>query len=296
MTGAGKGAEVRNWRVLTAVAAVVLAALAGVLVWKYTDNAKDDAKKPYEQLSVLVAAKAIPANTTFSSALQSKLIERDERTKKDLPDAYVNGESNDATLAKQFDQLVAAHSIAPGETITSDDFVSQGESVNGVEGQIQSDQTKLKTKDLMAITVTLDDTHSVGGFVTPGDTVNVAATVALSNPAQGSASVKTTAFLMPGVKVIAVGSTTTAPQQQSGTTPTTVVNQNRSLLTFEVNSRQALQLVQAQAQGTLYLTLNPSSFKATDYKDPGEIVEAVNLFDKPLPLAESTLQQLNAQK
>ena len=47
----------RNWRVLTAIAAAVLALLAGVLVWKYADNAKNDAKKGYEFATVLVAAK-----------------------------------------------------------------------------------------------------------------------------------------------------------------------------------------------------------------------------------------------
>ena len=62
----------RNWRVLTAVAAVVLAALAGILVWKYTQKAKDDAKKPYKLVTVLVAEKGIPANTSFASALEGE--------------------------------------------------------------------------------------------------------------------------------------------------------------------------------------------------------------------------------
>jgi hypothetical protein len=65
-------------------------------------------------------------------------------------------------------------------------------------------------------------------------------------------------------------------------------------LTFEVTPRQSEQLIHASQFGSLYLTLNPPSFKAGDFKDPGEIVELVNLFDKDLPLVKDTLAKLKA--
>jgi len=92
-----------------------------------------------------------------------------------------------------------------------------------------------------------------------------------------------------------VGSTTARPQS-SATTPTSAAtNQptiSRNLITFEVTARQAQQLVQAEAGGTVYLSLNPESFNPDGFKDPGEVVEAVNLFDKPLPLLEQELKKL----
>ena len=85
----------RNWRVLTAIAAVVLAALAGVLVWKYTDNAKNDAKKPYTFTSALVAKSRVAANTSFDSALDSGLIAREQRVRNDVPASGIDGNKTD---------------------------------------------------------------------------------------------------------------------------------------------------------------------------------------------------------
>src|SRR6187399_148529 len=96
---AGWGQWVRNWRVLTAIAAVVLAALAGVLVWKYTDNAKKDAEAPFTMQSVMVAAQRVPANTSFESALANKLIVRADRVKNDLPETRVVDDSDENLVA-----------------------------------------------------------------------------------------------------------------------------------------------------------------------------------------------------
>src|SRR5262249_39301965 len=62
-----------------------------------------------------------------------------------------------------------------------------------------------------------------------------------------------TSYLLPNMKVLAVGSTTASPQTStaaasSGTTPTTNAStaRSRSLITFEVSPRQAEQLIQAK--------------------------------------------------
>src|SRR4051794_27692315 len=64
--------------------------------------------------------------------------------------------------------------------------------------------------------MTLDDTHAVGGFLTPGDMVNVLVTVDIKDATSKNAeAVKTTAFLIPGLKVLGVGSTTGAASTSS---------------------------------------------------------------------------------
>lgn len=285
----------RNWRVLTAVAAVVLACLAGVLVWKYTDDAKKEAQAPYETQRVLVAAKRVPANTSFSSALDNKLIVVEERVKQSLPPTRVV-EDTDTNLKSSFKTLVAAHDISPGETVVREDFVSQGKALNGLNGQLQSDQDNVadKNRQLQAVTLTFDDQRAVGGFLQPGDRVNVMWTASVDQDRfiTEEAGVKFTNFLMPGLKILAVGSTTATPTAATASTssgdsdgsddstPTTQPSViSRNLITFEVDSRQAAQLVQAQTYGTLYLSLNPGSFKKGDFKRPVEVVEAINLFD-----------------
>ena len=281
---------------MTAVAAVILAALAGVLVWKVTDNAKKDAKKPFTFEKVLVAAKPIPANMTFGDALDAKLIVRDDRVRSELPDSAVSGSVTDAQLKDEYKGMVASHAIASDQEIVQTDFVAQSQIVNGVGGQLRLDQDRNKAQSLMAVTLTLDDQHAVGGFVAPGDSVNVMATLAENQDHWVTSDhVKFTSFMLTGLKVIAVGSTTTAPQSSSSAAPgatTTTVASNRSLITFEVTPRQAEQLVQAETVGSLYLTLNPPDFKPGDFKNTDEIVEAVNLFDKPLSVVDRETPKL----
>jgi Flp pilus assembly protein CpaB len=298
-----RGRRVRNWRVLTAIAAVVLAALAGVLVWKYTDNAKQEAKKPFEFASVLVAKTRVPASTSFERALDAGMIVRENRVRNDVPASVIAGAANDLQLKKQHDNLVASHDIAEGQTVVSEDFVSSGSVASNLGGQLESDQGKDRDSQLMAMSVQLDEQSAVAGFLVPGDTVNVMVTMAEDAKhwvATGDGHVKFTSFLVPGLKVLAVGQTTAKPATQAqtassdGTTPTTTAttSQNRSLITLEVTARQAQQLVHAQDVGKIYLSLNPTSFKAGDFKDPGEIVEAVNLFDKSLPTLDRELGKL----
>ena len=56
--------------------------------------------------------------------------------------------------------------------------------------------------------------------------------------------------------------------------------------------RQAEQIVQATTLGTVWLSLNPPGFNTSQFRTPQEIVEAVNLFDQPLALVDSTLAQI----
>jgi pilus assembly protein CpaB len=293
---------VRNWRVLTAIAAVVLATLAGVLVWKYVDDQKQEAQKPYQQVEVLVVSKRIPAGTAFGSALDEKQITREKRVRKDLPPSYVPGTSTDRSLKQQYSQLVAAHDITEGLPIVSQDFVQAGlVQAGGVEGQLATDNAKLKAQgkqaNLQAITLTFDDTHAVGGFLTPGDKVNAIVHLEIKDiTAPNKPGVKTTAYMLPGLPVLAVGAKTStvalASNSTGSTTPSTAVQQSRGNVTFEVTPRQAEQLIQANELGTVWLSLNPPTWKAGDFTNPEEIVEAVNLFTQPLPRVQQVLSQI----
>jgi Flp pilus assembly protein CpaB len=280
---------VRNWRVLTAVAAVILAVIAGVLVYKVSDDAKKDAKKPFSFESVMVVAKPIPTSMSFASALDGKYIVRADRVHNELPEGAVSGRQTDAQLNATFKGQVASHAIVADQTIVSADFVAASQVASGLGAQLDLDN-KAEKEHLEAVTVTLDDTHAVGGFLQPGDHVNVMATLGVDkNHIVTSDHIKFTSFMIPNLKVLAVGTTTSVPSTSAstnGSTPTTVAS-NRSLITFEVTPRQAEQLVQGSAVGTLYLTMNSPSFKDGDFKDPGEVVEAINLFDKQLPAVDA---------
>lgn len=308
----------RNWRVVTAVAAVVLAALAGLLVFKYTQDQKDEAKKPFKFVNVLVVQSRVPKQTSFESALETGLISRKDVVRQDVPDTAIPGESPDATLKSTYSGRVASHDLVPGQTVVTSDFVSQGSIQSGLAGTLASDAGKNGLgKNTLAITLSLDQAHAVGGFLSPGDHVNIITTVDIKDetPASrykvttnGKNGVKLSAFLIGGVKVLTVGNQTTATQNattpavtsnsKSGTTTpttaasTTTQSSNNGMITVEVTPRQALQIVQAQAVGSLYVTLNPATFKAGDFNDPEEIVEAANLYDFPTPLTDKVIDEV----
>jgi pilus assembly protein CpaB len=290
---------VRNWRIISTVAAVVLAALAGVLVWKYVTNADTRAEKNKDLVTALVAKDKIARGTVFDQAVSDKLFREVKIPADSLPPDRILPGTDQALLAI-YKGKVAATDIFAGTPVVSDQFVQASQLVNTVAGAIP--------KGKEAITVSLDQTHAVGGFLTPGDKVNILLNFSpklITDPATGKArrvneSLRTTAFLLPGVKVLAVGSTTILPSSAApassldggATTTTQPQTQPASLITLEVTPRQAEQIVQATVVGTIYLSLNPPGFDPTKFTTPQEIIEALNHFDQPLALVTKTLNDL----
>jgi pilus assembly protein CpaB len=285
---------VRNWRIISTVAAVVLAAIAGVLVWKYVTNADTRAEKDKGLVTALVAKDRIARGSSFDQLVADKLLDTVKIPADSLPPNRILPGTDQALLAI-YKGKVAATDIFAGTPVVADQFVQSSQLVNTVAGAIP--------KGKEAITVSLDQTHAVGGFLTPGDKVNIILNLTVTDvtkrgsAAAGGEGLRTTAFLLPGVKVIAVGSTTVLPSSGpapvagdgSVTTTTQPETQPASLITLEVTPRQAEQIVQATTIGTMYLSLNPPGFDPQKFTTPEEIVEALNLFDQPLALVGSTL-------
>ncbi len=284
----------RNWRIISTIAAVVLAAIAGVLVWKYVTNADTRAEKDKGLVTALVAKQRIARGSSFDQLVGDKLFDTVKIPADSLPPNRILPGTDQALLAI-YKGKVAATDIFAGTPVVADQFVQSSQLVNTVAGAIP--------KGKEAITVSLDQTHAVGGFLTPGDRVNIILNLTVSDVTKrGSAAgagegVRTSAFLLPGVKVIAVGSTTLLPSSSGPaanlngavTTTTQAETQPASLITLEVTPRQAEQIVQATMIGTMYLSLNPPGFDPNKFTTPQEIVEALNLFDQPLALVGSTL-------
>ena len=193
----------RNWRIISTIAAVVFAAVAGVLVWKYLSNADSRAQRKNDLVNVLVAKSEIARGTVFDQALADKLFVSSKIPRDSLPpDALLP--ASDSQLLSIYKGKVAVSDIFSGTPIVSDEFVQSSQLVSTVAGAIP--------KGHQAITVSLDQTHSVGGFVTPGDKVNIILHIPIKGPNGQSSQV--TGFLLPGLKVIAVGASTILPSSQ----------------------------------------------------------------------------------
>jgi pilus assembly protein CpaB len=277
---------VRNWRVISTIAAVIFAVVAGVLVWQYLTDADSRAEAKKDLVPVLVAKNKIARGTVFDTVVTDKLYEQKDIPKDSLAPGQIEPADTEQLLSL-YKGKVAATDIFAGTPLVSEQFVQSSQLVSTVAGAIP--------KGKQAVTVNLDQTHSVGGFVTPGDEVNVL--VHLPVKSEDGKTSQVTAFLMPGVKVIAVGASTVLPTNgttnnatqtaNDGTTPTTQPQvQPTSLITLQVTPRQAEQIIHAVEMGSVWLSLNPPDFKAGDFKNPAEIVESFNLFNQPLDEAQ----------
>jgi pilus assembly protein CpaB len=284
---------VRNWRIISTVAAVVFAAIAGILVYKYLNTADSRAERNKHLVSVLVAKGQIARGTLFDQALAEKMFETKQIPKDSLPPNVLT-QQTDAQLLTVFKGKVANSNIFTGTPIVSDEFVQASQLISTVSGAIPTGKE--------AITVSLDQTHAVGGFVTPGDHVNMLLNFPVTDPTNGSSSHKATAFLLPDLKVLAVGSSTVLPssptaasgstngQLTNATTTTVPQNQPSSLITLQVTPREAEQIVQGTTVGTVWLTLDPPDFTPGKFKNPTEIVDEINLFDQTLPELQKRAQ------
>jgi pilus assembly protein CpaB len=283
-------------RIMTAIGAVVLAVIAGVLVLQYVGGADDRAQGDLELVDVLVASKDIPRGTSGAQVLDG-YVENKQFTKASRPPASL--EPGDAADIRE---MFSAATIPAGQPLSSTLFVAeadQGAALGMAEG-------------MQAISVNVDETHGVAGFIAPGDSVNMLLTLDAkntfsTNPDAVDKTAKLTAFMLPGLKVLAVGQTTTTGADTAPRTDTNgdgkIDDDDRAegsdatnqvgLITFEVTPRQAEQIAHATFSGTIYLSLNAPGFDVSEFTTPEEIVEMVNLFDQPMTKLDEVMAALD---
>ncbi|MDQ1467739.1 MAG: pilus assembly protein CpaB [Actinomycetota bacterium] len=274
---------------LVAIAAVVLAGAAAYLSYEYAHKADTRAEKNIQNVDVLVAKSDISKGTTAAQALNGGLISTKHVPRGVLPPSAV---ANTADLTDK----VAVASIAKGQFIVGGSFVKPAE-VGGFSANVP--------KGHQAMTITVDQSHGVAGFIQPGDMVNVLWSGSVTDQRAGTpgAASRVSAFLVPSVKVLAVGQTTanTAPagSTSSGLTnggqaagastqasSTAAPAANAGLLTLDVTPRQAEQIAQGLSLGAFYLTLDAPGLDPSKFAAPAEIVETWNLFDQHLSVVD----------
>jgi Flp pilus assembly protein CpaB len=143
---------------------------------------------------------------------------------------------------------VAAARIDAKQFITAQSFITPDQGGGG--GTFAA---AIATKDLVAMSISVDQERGVANQIAAGDHVDVAITKSLNN-------INTTTYLLSNVKVLAVGAATIEQQKSAGGTAPPV--QLSGLLTFEVTPDQALQLISAKNDGNIYLVLLPPGANA----------------------------------
>jgi Flp pilus assembly protein CpaB len=230
---------VGNRRTLIAAAAIVLAAAAGFAVYFYTSGADARAQDQVELVDAFVANGDIPKGMSGDAALAEGLITADRVLRGSVPPSAV---TDSAVLSGK----VAAATIQAKQFITAESFVEPAE---GGGGSLAS---SIGGSDKVAVTISVDAERGVAHSIAPGDRVDI---LVVDDGA--------TSVLLEAVKVLAVGQETAA--SAGGTEgEASAVAATSGLITFELRPDEALSVVNANKNGTVYLTLRPLAASAGD--------------------------------
>jgi pilus assembly protein CpaB len=217
-------------RTLLLIASILVAALGTALIGVYVQKADARARRNQNQVTMLVAADEIAPGTAVSS-----ISGRDLRTGRFLAGSAQRGYRSRADfLAAQKDRSVKL-TILPGQQIVPEMFAASAAAV----------QNGLKL-DRRGVAVELTDPARAAGLLVPGSEVTVYAT-----PEGG-----TTRQVLKTAVVLRIGN------QRDSTTGTTTPRGTarddvpRTIVTLDLNSDQAFQVIKAQAEGELYFSVH----------------------------------------
>lgn len=224
-------------RTLVVVGALVAALVAVFLVFSYVRGVENQKAEDSQLVKVYVAKSEIPQGAIGEQAFARGVIALTE----------VNAEFRPVGAIESPEQIAAkgaAFNIAPNTIIT------QGMFVDPTEANL-SFQARLSNPDYVAVTVQLDQVRAAGGFISPGDYVNMM----LVQQSEGGGS-PVASMLYQKVRVLAVGSSTSRQQaEEVGTNAG-----SSGLITFEVPQSSALLITVAAQSGGMYLTLVPDNY------------------------------------
>jgi pilus assembly protein CpaB len=238
-------------RVLAILIAVALALVATLALVVYVNGADRRARSKLEPVQIWVAVKPIPAGTNALTAKNTELIDLVE-----MPSGNV---AKGAVVSlSQIQNKVAAVNIVPEEQLLLSRWVGFDQVGKGLLPIPEKSQ---------AVSIGVELTRQVAGFVTPGDMVSLV--VSLEDKGNGG-SEETSQFLLQNVQVLAVG--TTALSNASAQGAGGRVNQGKgsqtlTAVTLAVGERDVPRVVYAAEYGSIYLTLMPPNAK--DVAVPG---------------------------
>lgn len=248
-------------RTLILLGAIAVGIVAALLLFNYVRGIEDRANKNAERVDVFSAKSQVPRGTPGETAVADGSVGA----------AKIPQEFRPATAITSTDEIqkkVALFDIAPGTVIV------QGMFVDPAQTQI-SFRARLKNPDHVAVSVSVDQVRGVGGFLVPGDDVNIMVfqqggqgTQAGEEQAPEAGDQRVTAvlnsfarMLYQEVHVLAVGATAQlAPGEQAAQTTAEQQQQNTGLLTFNVPPEAALWIASAQQGGGMYLALVPEDY------------------------------------
>ena len=237
----------RTRRLVTAVLAVVLAALGATLITHYVRGADERALNGLSTVNVLVVTKAVPQGAPAASLDGSV-------TTKALPKLAVA--PGTLTSLQDVAAKVTASPLQPGEQLLKTKFVEP------VSLQEKSDEVVLPA-GLQEVTVSLERQRMLGSVLTPGNRVGVF----VSLPKDGETPAQTK-LVVAKVLVLAVGESSSAaasPAPEGGESPDEPAPAPAEALSVRLalDTEDAEKVVFGAEHGRLWLSRQPDDVPTT---------------------------------
>jgi pilus assembly protein CpaB len=223
---------------------VFLAVVAGLAVFRYLSELERKSSMEANLAPVLVAGKDIPARTRLDEGMFEL---------RNLPKNFIHPEA--LTERAQVSGAFARERLAAGEQVLASRLVAAGEVSAGL--------SYLITPGHRALSLAVDGVSGVGGFILPGDRVDLLVTI---DVAEAERRTVATTLVAENLRVLAVGAAT-------GTTGQEQLPADNVTLEVPVNKVAALTL--AGDRGALRLTLRPVGEKGSTtvrHHLPGEFL------------------------
>lgn len=242
-----------NRRLLSIIAALVLAGAGTLAVLAYARAADDRAAERNRPVSVLVAARAIPAGTPVARLRDGGYLRLRNYPAGAVPDDALS------RLTEAHLGLVVNTAVGEGALIT-----------RSLMEEKEASQAFAVPEGRIALTVEMGEPQRVAGYAKPGSKVVIFISLRQVKARGGGAGTpeQRVRILMSDVPVLAVGPASTDGTEQNP-------RGDRSLVTLAVTQEQAERLILGATQGTgegegnaLYMGLQTETSEL-DVKSPG---------------------------
>ena len=263
-------------KTLILIAAIGVGIFAGIALLNYVRGIERDVYEDAQPVEVLIATADIPQGTPVAQALES--VERSEVPLKIRPSTFVAPDNTDPITG-----LVAGSDIPRNQIIVAGLFIDPTVLTQSLRDQIPSGN--------VAFSMEVDTTRAVGGYLQPGDEVNLMVNhageceddgEAGDAPAEGDQQVESAAagennsfggivttevyctytqparYVYQRVEILAIGARQQLQTGADGTT--TALTPQGGTITFLVPN-EAAQILASVAPGDVYLTLLPDDYE-----------------------------------
>jgi Flp pilus assembly protein CpaB len=266
---------VSSRRTVILLVAIVVGAVAAFLLFNYVQGIEDDVYEGATRVTAFQAEDLIERGTPGADALNSGAISEQQ-----IPQEFVP--STAITTTEQILSDVALFQIAPGTIIIEGMFVDP-------TSASFTFRNRLKNRNHTAITIQVDPTRAVGGWLVAGDEINmyVMEDRSESAPAEGEAAPegegtgtgspgvlrKSARMLYQEVQVLSVGQDVLLEPGESAATDAVEDGSFSNMITLNVPPKAAQWI--ASFDSDFYLTLVPEDYEPKAVEPLPDVIEAL---------------------